>query len=1390
MIKRIVIALMLLQAVFAFTLDYTPRQMIIRTTEPVSARAEGFGLQSFDAFLQSKNVNEVKPVLKKSDNRYFVATFDEELDWDEIRNANRRFEGIDYIQPNYINKLYVTPNDPYFVNQQLDLVYVPEAWETVTGNDQIIVGVIDSGMFFTHPDLQNNVFYNSGEIPDNGIDDDNNGYIDDWRGWDFVDAPELESIALGDYTDQDNDATDENKHGTHVSGIICADTNNNLGVAGIMNSCRLLVIRAGFRTTEGYGYLQDDDSAAAIVYAADMGADVINLSWGDTNYSNIIADACQYAYDHGTIIVASAGNDPTAGLSYPAKLSTTIGVGAVDSYYNMAGFSSYGPSLDLMAPGQQILSTYDVLEDGTGTYYEQSGTSMAAPFVTGAVGLLLSINPDLDFHAVRAKLAQSADDLGDEGFDNYYGNGVLNVDRLVENEELPFIEITYPEESMGLNESFDIIGTVTAPNFFRYSVMYTDAILPGDMDWMDVENHTNTPTFHYDQVEDDVIATFNVQDLFPDGTYMIKVDILTTDGKRYNYRRSVRIDQSAPVLNTDYFGIFQRYEDEIPIYYIQAIYDEPVIMQADCITQSGQTYTIFSDYSDSLQIVPITGNIPEGVIDIQLSATNETGLTSVSEIFQNVVDIRFDSVNIHDYEQNISGVGLVPIPVRGSDDRRFIGMTMSSSYGPVQFYQIVNNQVVSIPGSTFSDQFWPLSCGDTDGERLEVLGLNLDTATLYEVAPAADPDSYAFIPMWNQANISGGKFTDYTGDGVDDVILVTNITSGRVLKLYRRSGANYVEQYTIYNGTTTLSRNLFVPTVFCDDFDGDGYKDILTADIDGDVIVYEFNGSEFEPVWNTRLPVTDTYYLTIGDFTGNRHTDFCVGGYQSDTSDPNKTFWYFGFFQASANNQYEQIDELMFSKVESQNSITSVDIDNDENDELIFSLSPNIYVIDYVDGKFVPVWRGSSDKSYNTVAFPPTDTESAAFLFNDVQNGINFASVGYSSDEFTGPPTPQGFRVAPVDQNTVQLDWSDVEAEGYRVYRRENSTITIIGETAATTYRDTGLTPGSTYEYAITTLDEHYDPNESRMTLWKEATVDIPPQLEWVRMVSPTSLRLKFDRKLNLDAINVGHYSVNHGIGNPESAIMTDTQEGVLLRFNSILTYYPDYLLTIDNLTGESGVPIENDEISFQFVNDVDPPNVQEIRIVEKNRIQVVFTETVASSAGNIGNYTLNLPSVDQQNSIVSVSHADSIVTIVFSKNLVYSSQPYQLVMRNIEDLYGNDLPNDSDIQAFSLTDLEPLRNLDHMVVYPNPFYAKDFHEVRFINLPSNQSGKIWIYNLNGDLVYRKALNSSTLTIVNNDVYFGWPATNNLGKDVASGVYFYVIKMGGERQKGTLSVIR
>ena len=198
------------------------------------------------------------------------------------------------------------PNDPSYGEQwNLRLINMPEAWGITQGNPHVTVAVVDSGIATRHPEFRSRLWRNSGEILNNGIDDDGNGYIDDINGWDFSDAPTLPGS--GDWTVRDNEPEDETGHGTHVSGIIAAEANNGVGIAGIAWKCRLMPLRAGFKYGGGE-YLQNDDLAAAIVYAADNSAQVINMSWGDTVNAFIIKDALAYAYARGCVLVSAAGN--------------------------------------------------------------------------------------------------------------------------------------------------------------------------------------------------------------------------------------------------------------------------------------------------------------------------------------------------------------------------------------------------------------------------------------------------------------------------------------------------------------------------------------------------------------------------------------------------------------------------------------------------------------------------------------------------------------------------------------------------------------------------------------------------------------------------------------------------------------------------------------------------------------------------------------------------------------------------------------------------------------------------------------------------------------------------------------------------------------------------
>ena len=1370
-------------------LNFTPKEMIIKTSSPIEITNNKFALDEFDDFLSEKKIKNLKPILNKFQNQYFTASFEEELDWQTIENL--RFSGIEYIQPNYLNEFSLTPNDPLYPDQEINFgnINLPHAWNYTTGNNEIIVGVIDSGIHFGHPDLQTNIFINPGEIPDNGIDDDDNGYIDDWHGWDFTDAPELAYMASGDYIGQDNDPSDELHHGAHVSGIIAADTNNDLGISGICWNTKILPIRCGFQTIGGMGgYLQDDDAAAGIIYAADMGASVINCSWGSPSFSQIIADACFYAYDKGSIIVVSSGNTGESGIWYPAIFSTTISVGAVDENKNLASFSTYGSQLDLVAPGINVLSTYS--EDEDNLYSAQSGTSMSAPFVSASIALLLSVEPSLNFEQVHSRLACSAIDLGESGFDNFYGNGLLNAYALLTEVSFPQIEISYPFENAGMSEDFDIIGTVQADDFFRYYVVYTSSETPSALDWFDVETHANTPKYYYAQVENDFLAHFNLPDT--DDTYLIKVEVVTNDNKRYSFIQTVHLDQTPPELIN--LAEMKRYDNEFTLYYVQTIFDDITNLSLTCEPVSGQSYETFSNYADSIHVICLPDNIPENYYTIDLEATNISNLrTSIANA--SPIDIDYLYINTNIYEQAVLVNELIPIkkPIDLDDDgikNEFVAKEISESSESIKIFKFDNNQLFT--EYIFQNDFYPLDAGKIhENSLLNVLGLANNKSVLYEITETGGNYSETFL--WMRDQVYGGRLLDYNNDGLDEIALIENKTIGsgtrRVISFYNNS---FESLHTLLNETATFIKNEFI-AVACGNLDNNFSLDIIATDKDGDVLIFEMEDSEYEMVWTHRLPVQNTYYLQIGDFDGDGNDDFCVGGYIHNETDPAKTFSYFEFFSnAGVNNQYESMGSVSFSNVELKNSITKADLDNNGDDEIIISVPSNLYIIDYQNGQFTPVWKGfSSGTEQNAIiAFSETDTENAKIITN-LEDSEMKSSLISRIENFTGPPTPEAFRAQPLNESTAFLSW--ISTDSIRVYRKFKENIQVVGSISEENYIDdsinqlAGFDVGDTLYYQVTALNEDYNPDESLPTLWKSAIPMPVPQIQSIMMTGINELKVFFDRQLSNNAINSSHFTVNNGIGKPSSVNFISEQKGLLLRFSNYFLNLNGYLLNIFDLTGETGVPFPDGDYSFAFNEDTTAPEILFVETLNRNSVKLSFTEPIiTATVENLGNYTLVLPVIDQYNGIADIEYFDDsnsyYIIIQMVKNLEYSNQSYFLKLDNIEDISGNKISNNGNKCQFSLTDISDLK---HLIVYPNPFNTNEFDGVRFVNMPLEKAGKIWIYDLSGNLVFNKKIES--LTKLNN--FYIWNGNNNANKKVSSGLYLYIIKMGNSYKKGKIAVI-
>jgi subtilisin family serine protease len=331
---------------------------------------------------------------------------------------------VEYAEPDYVYRASVLPSDPNYSKQwYLDKIRAPLAWDKIRETPNVIIAIIDTGVQLNHPDLAANIWTNPGEIAGNGIDDDHNGFIDDVRGWDFVD-----NTADPQPKFQDGFTEAGIMHGTIVAGIIAAVGNNGTGISGITWNAKIMSLKALDDSGEG----KTSDVIRAIDYAINNKASIINLSFVGLDYSRGLYDAITRAYNAGVIVVAAAGNEESGGQGYnldqtpmyPAcddgENNMVIGVAATDAIDQKAAFSSYGSHcVDIAAPGVGFYSTavFAPTEELNNTYFDQyyegywSGTSMATPVVAGVLALLEGENPGAKAQQIKDILLATADDI-------------------------------------------------------------------------------------------------------------------------------------------------------------------------------------------------------------------------------------------------------------------------------------------------------------------------------------------------------------------------------------------------------------------------------------------------------------------------------------------------------------------------------------------------------------------------------------------------------------------------------------------------------------------------------------------------------------------------------------------------------------------------------------------------------------------------------------------------------------------------------------------------------------------------------------------------------------------------------------------------------------------
>ena len=388
---------------------------------------------------ENQNTKEILIKLKNS-NQIYKIKFDNNENTQKIKSEYQKNNDIEIISENYNYQIAILPNDTIFSEQKyLKDTNINLAWTFARDTQNITIAVIDTGVDLNHPDLKKNIWINKYEIPNDGIDNDQNGYIDDVYGWDFVNNTSDNNVKISvGYKEY------AVNHGTVVAGIASAVTNNKEGISGASWGAKIMSLRALDSQGQGNTY----NVARAIDYATKNGADIINLSFVGKNNDEILSDAIRRAYKAGVAVVAASGNENSIGIDldldpkYPIcndfNDNTIFGVGSVNNENKVSYFSNYGEKcIDIMAPGENFISTqvYQPAIKGFTEKYSKnwSGTSFATPLVSATIALIKSINPSFSLPEIYKIIKDSAKDISFANFSkrNKIGAGLLDANNAV-----------------------------------------------------------------------------------------------------------------------------------------------------------------------------------------------------------------------------------------------------------------------------------------------------------------------------------------------------------------------------------------------------------------------------------------------------------------------------------------------------------------------------------------------------------------------------------------------------------------------------------------------------------------------------------------------------------------------------------------------------------------------------------------------------------------------------------------------------------------------------------------------------------------------------------------------------------------------------------------------
>lgn len=1327
---------------------------------------------SVNTDLPDNRITFKKPIRRSSQKNQFNSWLKVVIPFenDQVKLDSLLDEGvIDYYEPIRALKISQIVNDSLIQQQwYLETIKAREAWQITTGSQDIIIGVIDTGIDYTHPDLKGSLWINNAEKNGiSGIDDDNNGFIDDSVGWDFTDAPRFSDG--GDYIDPDNDPIDEygSGHGTQIAGIIAAQANNEIGIAGIGPNLSVMNIRAGTAS----GYLEEDDVANALIYALDNGAKIVNMSFGDVALSRFLKDIIYYTYQQGLVLIASAGNSGNDEIHYPSGLAETISVGATDKDDNITGFSNYGPTIDCVAPGSEILSTAV-----NGKYNVVSGTSFSTPIVSAIAGLILSVNPDFSSERVRNILKTSADDILYYGWDTYSGAGRVSAFNAVNVPDGGILKLIEPmPNSSTAMDKISIIGTALHPDIKSILLEYGEGKEP--------QNWITISAFENRQILADTIGILNTANI-TDSVITLRMVMTLYHGKSDEIRTNLKIDRTPPVISN--VSITPLY-DGAEVSKLISFRTDDITSAKIYLSENFETRPAVSvelDYETNDHRIKLNESEFSGNYQFYIEAENQSHLVNKDD--NNDSYYSFTLINDFNWEEFKEVSWTLPagymldkevdLDHDGKNEVIISRYNENQAFGPIEIYEFEIDHFEKRLETEF--KAIPRDAGDVDNDGLSDFLLGYGKFSfLFE---STSSDQFPKNQVWSDTvSFWAAGYADLDNDGWSEII-GRNDSSYIILENY---SDNAFEQIGVLINPTAGNNQLGVPKYELLDITNDNKNEFIFGDYDGDIIIYESTGDDvFQLLTTTKVSQFDATSLITGINIDGK-SKLYTASHTSDELDYEHEFdsryWAIEQFEPGPyNNQLVKTNGINIYGYQGLKEFDSGLMVHSLHDRtyLFTALYPNIYVFKIEDNDIIPIWH-SNDVYSNTVLIADFDGDLIEeFYYND---GIRIK--GLTLPIKNRPDRPHMLNAYALDSTRAKIQWSPVSGvDYYQLFRGINNTALMPYAKIENdiNYIDSVLNINQDYYYAVRAVDSTFEIIASQLSPIDSIKTDFPPKLISGNLINEKQILLIFDKKIAFsDAFKFTAYSIQSKRYNTSALIMKD-QTSILTGFSDKLKCVVTETIIVKNIFDRNGIPIDQsyNKIDIKCDGNFIEPYLLSIDIINNRHIDLTFSEPMnETDLLHTENYQLC-----PRGEVVDIEILDdlnTIVRIVLSKDSRVGGLGIQsyLRLRNIHSALGILLEETNKIYLN-----EEIFDLSKVFIYPQP--VKPEHNlVTFAKLPDNVI--IHIFNMNGKLI----------RTLDHDTYFNgiqWDLKDSNNQSVHSGIYIYRIVHPEHEKIGKLLIVR